>query len=572
MSSDKHKRAIGIFPNRPATASALQALRDAGFSVHDITVITRDGSEEGAIAGIQVQDSEGNSAQAGAKKGAFTGGVFGSLVGALVGIGALTIPGVAPAVVLGEAAAVLVSIVAGGAVGAAAGGLVGALIGLGVPRNRAKAYSDRVNKGEYLVMLRGTDRGLQRAEEILNRHGVGDWGVYDTHDRLATKAAVGRPVASHPGIGRNEPSVASVPVATPDRPIGEDYRSDRQVDRPVQQVTDHMEYVTPLESSRPLDGNYREVERVESHPVRGDIGHPGVAPVHPSDRQLDHDERDHYRIDDRIPPSAANNVGYVTPVTPVNPVNPVVNDSYHTDYREADRVVDRTVVNEGQYVSRDDVRRYPEEYDRVDRPMSAQPDEYRGGIHPSVEPGRVDTVPSTGMAGSVPLQRSEKRSIGVFPNQYAMERALEALRQSGFPMHKVSIIVRDHENSPNLTESAMGSASQGDSPVSAMGRYTGFLVGSNRFDAPGVGPILVMGSEAGAFSDAFADKKVGIFPTDFVETLGRLGIPQVQARIYRDRLAHDGCLVMVRGTGDEALKATSALNQSGIQDWGVYSV
>jgi hypothetical protein len=180
-----HRRAVGIFPNRPQTASALQMLSDSGFAMNHVSVIARDPDRQTAIAGVKVRDEVTNHANDGATVGAATGGVLGGIIGLLVGLGTLTMPGVGPALLVGEAAVVLSTLV-GGAAGAAAGGLLGALIGLGIPEHRAKYYRDRVAQGDYLVMLKDTEPEIARAERTLKEAGIQDWGVYqapdDNHD------------------------------------------------------------------------------------------------------------------------------------------------------------------------------------------------------------------------------------------------------------------------------------------------------------------------------------------------------------------------------------------------------
>ncbi len=176
--ASRHQRALGVFPNRTTTASALQALRDSGFSMADTSVITREANREADIAGVEVQDSVGNKADTGGAVGAATGGLLGGVAGLLVGLGTIAIPGVGAAILAGEAAAVLTTLI-GAAGGAVAGGLVGALIGLGVPEHQAKEYSDRVSAGDYLVMLKGTEVDINRAEQVLKQHNIQDWGIYD---------------------------------------------------------------------------------------------------------------------------------------------------------------------------------------------------------------------------------------------------------------------------------------------------------------------------------------------------------------------------------------------------------
>ncbi len=197
--ASQHRRAVGIFPNRPTTASALQALSDSGFAMSHVSVIAKDADRQNAIAGIDVRAEASNQSNTGGTVGAVTGGGLGGVAGLLGGLGTLVIPGIGPAVLAGEAA-VLLSAALGGAAGAAAGGLVGALIGLGIPEHRAKHYRDRVAKGDYLVMLNDTEPEIARAERTMQTAGIEDWGVYPVvDDPSATRA--GSPNATFSGHG-----------------------------------------------------------------------------------------------------------------------------------------------------------------------------------------------------------------------------------------------------------------------------------------------------------------------------------------------------------------------------------
>jgi outer membrane lipoprotein SlyB len=176
-----YRRAVGVFSSRLQTASALQALSDSGFSMGDVSVIAKDADHQKDIAGVTVRDEVKNQADKSGAIGALTGGVLGGVTGLLVGLGTLTIPGLGPALLAGEAAAVLATVV-GGAAGAAAGGLVGALVGLGIPEHRAVRYQDRVAQGGYLVMVKGDENEIIRAERTLGDAGIEDWGVYQADD------------------------------------------------------------------------------------------------------------------------------------------------------------------------------------------------------------------------------------------------------------------------------------------------------------------------------------------------------------------------------------------------------
>lgn len=175
------KRAVGVFPTRREAEIALKELKNSGFSMDKVSVIARDGDRESDIANVEVEDrdSVGNKADEGATTGAVTGGVLGGFTGLLVGLGALAIPGIGPIMLAGAGATALATTVAGGAIGAAAGGLVGALVGLGIPEEQAKVYNDRIARGQYLVIVDGTETDIHHAQEILQHNHIEEYGIYD---------------------------------------------------------------------------------------------------------------------------------------------------------------------------------------------------------------------------------------------------------------------------------------------------------------------------------------------------------------------------------------------------------
>lgn len=176
----KHRRAIGTFSSRDEAEHALRELRDSEFPMDKVSVVAKDSSRDNdRLADTEVTHGVGNKADEGAKAGAITGGALGGLTGLLVGLGFLAIPGIGPVMLAGAGATVLATALSGTAIGAATGGLLGALVGLGIPEERAKVYHDRVAQGHYLVMVEGTDEDLRRAEQILHRRGIQEWGVYD---------------------------------------------------------------------------------------------------------------------------------------------------------------------------------------------------------------------------------------------------------------------------------------------------------------------------------------------------------------------------------------------------------
>jgi len=190
MNLTEHKRGIGVFPNHQDAEYALTSLRDSGFNMDHVSVINRNAEHESSIGGVETQAEIGNKADEGAKTGAVTGTAVGGLTGLLVGLGTLAIPGIGPVMLAGAAATAIATTIAGAGIGAAAGSLAGALIGLGIPEERAHIYNERVSRGEYLVIVDGTQEEIHRAETILRNRNIQEFGIYNSPSAPVTKEII----------------------------------------------------------------------------------------------------------------------------------------------------------------------------------------------------------------------------------------------------------------------------------------------------------------------------------------------------------------------------------------------
>jgi hypothetical protein len=210
-------RAIGVFPHHRDVEVALGELRDAGFDMNQVSVVGKDLNGTGAVSGgtgaVGGDVTDRTKTDEGAKTGAATGGALGGLGGLLVGLGALAIPGIGPVLAGGALATALATAAAGGAIGAAAGGLTGALVGLGIPDEKAHLYNDRVNRGDYLVMVDGTEQEIRRTEAILSRRGIQDWAIFDAPDTDKTRAVNATPMTATRQVIAHDttPSVRTTP-------------------------------------------------------------------------------------------------------------------------------------------------------------------------------------------------------------------------------------------------------------------------------------------------------------------------------------------------------------------------
>ena len=162
----KNTAVFGIYLDQANLEKGVDALRVAGFSNNDISVLfpTNEGTRDFA-------HEKNTKAPEGAAVGAGTGAVLGGGLGWLAGVGALAIPGVGPLIAAGP----IVAALAGVGVGGTLGGLTGALIGMGVPEYEAKRYEGRVKDGGILLSVHSDTAGeVTRAKEILEQTGAQD--------------------------------------------------------------------------------------------------------------------------------------------------------------------------------------------------------------------------------------------------------------------------------------------------------------------------------------------------------------------------------------------------------------
>lgn len=174
MTSQTLKHAIGIFSNRQDAVQALGELKDMGFPMHKISLITKSSDIDDGLDNHGVQQPSITRTEA-AKAGAVSGSVGVGSLTLIVGLTSLLIPGI------GQALAVesLLTTFLGSGIAATAGGLYGALQGWLVPEDQARICSDRLNYGNYLVIIEAIEDEVLIAEPILKCWGIRTWCVYD---------------------------------------------------------------------------------------------------------------------------------------------------------------------------------------------------------------------------------------------------------------------------------------------------------------------------------------------------------------------------------------------------------
>jgi hypothetical protein len=172
--------ALGAFATAKELEQAINELKAANFPLEKVSVIGKDVEKGDRIGEVEMSDRIGNQ---NANTTAAIGGTlaatgWGSL---LLGLGSLAIPSTLGAVLaVGTIGVALASSLGGVAISAASSeNLVKAITNLGIPEERARVYSDRLQQSYYLLILDSTDEDIQRAEAILQKQDIQNWGVYN---------------------------------------------------------------------------------------------------------------------------------------------------------------------------------------------------------------------------------------------------------------------------------------------------------------------------------------------------------------------------------------------------------
>jgi hypothetical protein len=155
---------IGVFEQEAQAEQAVSALWRAGFAPDRIDMANR---RMGVVPGtprLQFQKDAAEGATAGAVAGAASGAVAGAVAGSLL-------PGVGT--VIGG--------VGGAALGAAGGTFLGPFVAMDVAEEDANHYSNAIDQGRTLVIVRQIGR-CDEAREILRAHGGFELAEYLAHD------------------------------------------------------------------------------------------------------------------------------------------------------------------------------------------------------------------------------------------------------------------------------------------------------------------------------------------------------------------------------------------------------
>jgi hypothetical protein len=149
---------VAVYKTHMEAEAAVRKLAAAAIPVNSISIVGRNYETREDVVGYF---NPGDAALTGAGQGAWFGGLFGLMLGAF---GFFIFPAVGTLIVLGP----LSGFIAGAVGGAGIGALVSALVAAGIPHDQALKYRDRLQAGEFVVVVHGGAGNATLAHEVLS--------------------------------------------------------------------------------------------------------------------------------------------------------------------------------------------------------------------------------------------------------------------------------------------------------------------------------------------------------------------------------------------------------------------
>lgn len=151
---------VASYQSHADAEAAVRRLSAGGVPINSISIIGRNFETHEDIVGFY---RPADAALAGAGEGAWFGGLFGLMIGAM---GFFVLPIIGGIMVIGP----LAGMIAGAIGGAGVGALIAGLVAVGIPKDQALKYQERLQAGEFLVVVHGSLTETARANEIF--HGT----------------------------------------------------------------------------------------------------------------------------------------------------------------------------------------------------------------------------------------------------------------------------------------------------------------------------------------------------------------------------------------------------------------
>jgi hypothetical protein len=170
--------------------------------------------------------------------------------------------------------------------------------------------------------------------------------------------------------------------------------------------------------------------------------------------------------------------------------------------------------------------------------------------------------------------RGRETVAAVFDDRTDAERAINALKDAGFPADGIGVALRDRDAQGALVEdtgvsgaNVAGGAATGALGGGLLGGALGWLVGIGALAIPGIGPVVAGGALATAFGiaggTAVAGAGIGAAAGGLVGALVGMGIPEEEARYFEGGFQSGRTLVTVRAGANRSGEAVDILRAYG---------
>ena len=162
---------------------------------------------------------------------------------------------------------------------------------------------------------------------------------------------------------------------------------------------------------------------------------------------------------------------------------------------------------------------------------------------------------------------SKTSIFGIVKSHSQAEQIVEGLQDAGFPASEISVLLPDNEGKHDIGHVKATKAPEGATTGATAGGVTGgvlgLLAGIGALAIPGVGPLIA----AGPIMALLGGTAVGATTGGVVGGLVGLGIPEIEARRYEDKLKSGNYLIAVDARdGDEKNRAKEIFKNAGAED------
>ena len=161
---------------------------------------------------------------------------------------------------------------------------------------------------------------------------------------------------------------------------------------------------------------------------------------------------------------------------------------------------------------------------------------------------------------------SQTSVFGIVKSHSQAERLVEELQAAGFPASEISVLLPDSEGKHDIGHVKATKAPEGATTGAAAGGVTGgvlgLLAGIGALAIPGIGPFIAAGPLMAALSGA----AIGAGTGGLVGGLVGMGIPEIEAKRYQDKLKRGNYLIAVAADGDEKGRAKEIFKNVGAED------